>query len=206
MFHLRVALPDRPGSLGAVASALGTVGADISALEVVEKRDGYVIDDFMLDLPVGSPPDSLVTACSSLPGVDVLWVSRHTENWGLLSDIELLEHMVARPGRAAELLTESAPPTFHAHWAVLIDRVCAEQRLGTETAPELTPEQVFALGDLTEARVAVLADGWLPGWGETEIAVTPFDEELTVVVARAGGPPFLASELARLRHLAELAA
>ena len=30
VFLLRIALPDRPGSLGAIATAMGTVGADIS--------------------------------------------------------------------------------------------------------------------------------------------------------------------------------
>ncbi len=205
MFHLRVSIPDRPGSLGALASALGTINADISTLEVVEKRDGYVVDDFMLDLPLGTPADNLVSVCSSLPGVEVMWVSRSTENWGLLSDIELLEHMTAHPGRAAELLTEAAPPTFHAKWALLIDRAHDEVRLATDLAPELTPQQIGTIGDLDTARIALLGAGWLPGWGDTEIAVAPFDTELTVVVARSGGPQFLASELARLKHLAALA-
>ena len=32
---MRVTLPDRPGSLGAVATAMGGVGADINAVEIV---------------------------------------------------------------------------------------------------------------------------------------------------------------------------
>ena len=39
-FLLRVALPDRPGSLGAVATALGEAGADISAVAVVSIVNG----------------------------------------------------------------------------------------------------------------------------------------------------------------------
>ena len=62
MYLLRVALPDRPGSLGAVASALGDAHADISAVEIVEKGGGRVIDDFMLTLPGDIQPDALVTA------------------------------------------------------------------------------------------------------------------------------------------------
>ena len=49
MFLLRVALPDRPGSLGAVATALGTAGADIQAVEIVEKYEGFAVDDFMVE-------------------------------------------------------------------------------------------------------------------------------------------------------------
>ena len=36
-FVLRVVLPDRPGTLGAVATALGEVGADILAMDVIER-------------------------------------------------------------------------------------------------------------------------------------------------------------------------
>ncbi|HEV2930725.1 MAG TPA: ACT domain-containing protein, partial [Propionibacteriaceae bacterium] len=48
---MRVSLPDRPGSLGSVATAMGGVGADINAVEIVEKGDGTVVDDFIVDLP-----------------------------------------------------------------------------------------------------------------------------------------------------------
>jgi hypothetical protein len=52
VFLMRIALPDRPGSLGSVATAMGGVGADINAVEIVEKRvDGSVVDDFIVDLP-----------------------------------------------------------------------------------------------------------------------------------------------------------
>ena len=39
-FLIRVQLPDSPGTLGAVATALGTVGADILSVDVVERGSG----------------------------------------------------------------------------------------------------------------------------------------------------------------------
>ena len=39
-YLLRVQLEDRPGSLGSLAVALGSVGADILSLDVVERGDG----------------------------------------------------------------------------------------------------------------------------------------------------------------------
>ncbi|MCW2770497.1 MAG: amino acid-binding protein, partial [Aeromicrobium sp.] len=36
-FLLRVELPDVPGSLGTLATALGGAGADIEAIEIVER-------------------------------------------------------------------------------------------------------------------------------------------------------------------------
>ncbi|MFZ2748748.1 MAG: ACT domain-containing protein, partial [Propioniciclava sp.] len=62
---LRVILPDRPGSLGTVASALGDAQADIASVEIIEKGGGLVIDDFMVGLPDGGRPDTLVSACAA---------------------------------------------------------------------------------------------------------------------------------------------
>jgi len=39
-YLLRVQLEDRPGSLGSLAVALGSVGADILSLDVVERSAG----------------------------------------------------------------------------------------------------------------------------------------------------------------------
>ncbi len=203
MILLRVAIPDRPGSLGSVATALGTILADISAVEIVEKRDGLVVDDFMVEVPTGTPPDALVTACAALEGVRVLWVSHHPEHWGLQSDIEVVEAMSERPAVAHEILTDTAPATFRCHWAVLLRRSTSDVVRATDVAPELADGQVF--GALDTARIDILGDGWLEGWGETEIAIAPLREDYTVVVARRGGPPFMVSELARLRHLATIA-
>ena len=41
-YLMRVELPDVPGSLGRVASAIGEAGGDIEAIEIVEKRDGWI--------------------------------------------------------------------------------------------------------------------------------------------------------------------
>ena len=40
IYQLRLALPDRPGSLGMVASAIGFAGCNIRSLAVVENSDG----------------------------------------------------------------------------------------------------------------------------------------------------------------------
>ena len=43
-YLLRVELPDVPGSLGRVASAIGEAGGDIEAIEIVEhRRDGSAV-------------------------------------------------------------------------------------------------------------------------------------------------------------------
>lgn len=200
---LRVALPDRPGSLGAVASAMGTVAADIHAVEIVEKSDGYAIDDFMLSLPPTTPPDSVVTACKAIDDVDVLWISHTPENWGLLSDIEMLDKMLADPKASAQALVQGAPAVFHVQWAILVDLSHRSLADRTELAPDSESGDVIAaLGPLHEPRVGSLPKAWLPAWSETEIAVAPCRGARAVVIGRTGGPEFLRSELGRLRHLA----
>ena len=65
---------------------MGGVGADINAVEIVEKRaDGSVVDDFIVDLPPNQLPETLVTACQSLAGVRVEWIARYPEGGGLQS-------------------------------------------------------------------------------------------------------------------------
>lgn len=205
MFLLRIALPDRPGSLGALATAMGTVGADINAVEIVEKYEGFAIDDFMLELPTGVQPDSLITACTSIPGVEVLWLSHYPEQWGLQGDVDVLNHMTEYPERAEEILTLESPEVFRVTWAVLIDRAGGRVLAKTDLAPDLTPDGIAALGPLDTLRSDELPDGWLEGWSGTLIAVAPFRSDASIVVARRGGPEYLKSELARLRHLAALA-
>ena len=39
IFKLQIALPDRPGSLGAVASAIGFAGADIRSRVTIKSED-----------------------------------------------------------------------------------------------------------------------------------------------------------------------
>ncbi len=202
---MRVALPDRPGSLGAVATALGTVKADINAVEIVEKYEGFAVDDFMLDLPPGIQPDALITVCTSIPGVEVLWLSHYPERWGLQGDVDVLNHMTEYAERAEEILTLESPEVFRVTWAALIDRDRRAVTLKTDLAPDLDSGGVARLGALDVVRSDELPEGWLPGWGETLIAVAPFKSASSIVVARRGGPEFLKSELARLRHLAALA-
>lgn len=205
VFLVRVALPDRPGSLGAVATAMGRAQADIMAVEIVEKYEGYAIDDFMVELPTGVAADTLVTACESEPGVEVVWVSHYPEAWGLQADVDLLNAMTEDPQHAEQLLTEQAPAVFRVAWAVLIDRKSGQVLAHSEMAPDLDADGVAALGPLDAARVEELPDGWIPGWGETLVAVAPLKRRAAIVLARRGGPEFIKSELARLRHLAALA-
>lgn len=49
-YLVRIALPDRPGALGLVASRIGAVGGDIVAIHILERVDGNAVDEFVIEL------------------------------------------------------------------------------------------------------------------------------------------------------------
>lgn len=73
IFRLHVSLPDRPGSLGAVASAIGFAGGDIRGLVVMKSEEGRGYDDITVAIP-GSDPTDLLNILSDIGGVEVLRV------------------------------------------------------------------------------------------------------------------------------------
>jgi ACT domain-containing protein len=71
LFRFQITLPDRPGSLGAVASAIGFAGGDIRGLVVVKSEEGKGYDDITIAVP-GSDPTDLVQVLSAIGGVEVI--------------------------------------------------------------------------------------------------------------------------------------
>jgi len=79
LFRLQVALPDRPGSLGMLASAIGSAGADIRGLEVVKSENGIGYDDITVAVP-GTDPSDLVEILNSIGGVEVISIESLATN------------------------------------------------------------------------------------------------------------------------------
>ena len=73
LYRLHLSLPDRPGSLGAVASAIGFAGGDIRGLVVMKSEDGRGYDDVTVAIP-GSDPKDLLNIVRDIEGVEVLSV------------------------------------------------------------------------------------------------------------------------------------
>ncbi|GAB3195906.1 hypothetical protein GCM10027062_03890 [Nocardioides hungaricus] len=193
-YLLRVELPDVPGSLGRLASAIGVAGGDIEAIEIVEKRhDGTAVDDVLLETAPGAMPDSIVSACNALDGVRVVWISRYAAGSNLVLDLEAVEELTAEPEAALDRLIDLLPVTFRADWAARVSRTDGV-RYATHTAPgQLAWIQIERAAHLeSEDENAVLIGARL---NKTEC----------VLIGRRGGPEFLDSELARLGHLVGLA-
>jgi hypothetical protein len=197
-YLLRVELPDVPGSLGRVATALGEAGGDIEAIEIVEHRpDGTAIDDVLLETAPGVMPDSVISACNKLDGVKVLWVSRYAAGGNLFLDLEAVEALTQDPRRALDVLVDLLPTTFRPDWGLRARR----------------SDGVVSVVAATSAAPGEVDDNWFPM--ERAHRLTMGDNVLAgsrlggpddiVMFGRRGGPDVLDSELARLNHLAALA-
>ena len=210
-YLLRVLLPDRPGMLGAVATALGQAGADILGVDVVERSAGVAVDDLVVELPPGKLADSLVSAAVSVPGVSVESIQRYYAGAGETHrELELLEALASAPERAVELLVSGAPRIFRAGWAVVVryDERGPLVEAASPAAPDLSDVDLPWL-PLARAEVVDPTARWVPpDWGAlgTELAAAPLgDPDRAVLVGRPGGPAWRPSELLRLAHLAGIA-
>lgn len=67
---IAVQLPDRPGALGAVASRIGAVGADITDVMVSARSGSYAEDVFHVDLPTVEDVDVVGLLLSEIAQVD----------------------------------------------------------------------------------------------------------------------------------------
>lgn len=209
-FLLRLRLHDRPGALGAVATALGAAGVDILALDVVEHTaGGDAVDDIVIDLPDGGMPDSAVSACAAVPGVAVSFVTPYPVGAPLGRDLELVELMAERPKQAEQVLTAAVPDVFRLAWGVVLDTSRGTARVERRSigAPE---DDSFAVDWLPPASATRLdvADEQLPaGWRGAVVAAAPLGgRDRAVVIGRHVNPDILDSEVVRLGYLATLAA
>jgi hypothetical protein len=208
-YLLRVVLPDRPGALGAVATALGTVGADILSLDVIERSPGSATDDIVVELPPGKLADSIVTAAATVAGVRVESIRPYAGQIDPHRELELLEQLALGGDDTLQVLAEGVARIFRAGWAVVLDSD-GQNKTHVLAASSAAPE-VSVLDapwwPPSPTRGLDASDPWCPAdWDRlgTELAVAPLGSHAVLV----GRPAlrWLPSELIRLQHLAAIAA
>ena len=146
----------------------------------------------LLEIPPGTMPDSIVSACNALDGVSVVWISRYAAGGNLFLDLEVVEEITADPKAA---LTG---------WSTCC-RSCS-----ASTGPHGSPDGDG--GSCTRPRRPTCARHRSTGptrldrrrRHHLECAARLDDDEI-IAIGRRGGPEFLDSELARLGHLLGLA-
>jgi hypothetical protein len=215
-YLLRLVVPDKPGLLGAVATALGHAEIDIVSVDVLERSNGVAVDDVVVDLPPGRLPDSLITAVRSVPGVEVETLRPFAGSLDTHRELELLDALAqAADGTTVKLLAAELPRVFHSGWAVVLESTGEDAparpwtvAAASEAAPAFEGLDVPWM-PLPAPRLLPSNEDWMPErWQEMaiEMMAAPYGGPgCAVVVGRSGGPPYRRSELMRLAHLAGIA-
>ncbi|MFI6454976.1 amino acid-binding protein [Streptosporangium amethystogenes] len=203
MLRLRVSFPDRPGALGQVARVLGTLGADILQVTVLEREVGRAVDDFTVSWPGSVDAETVRDRLSGVPGMRVEGVWPTREIPGATPDYDLLKHVATDPGRALATLVDAMPDLVSAEWAVTMSSGSGEFVHRSWQAPAGLDGTGGLAGikwtDLAPLRPAVL------GTGDHQLMSLPVPEmSLHLVLARTGGPPFHRVELDRAIRVLEI--
>lgn len=189
--HLRVSVPDRPGSLAALTTALATAGANVVSVSVVEREAGRAVDDLLLDWPYGRAWDAVTIAVDNCPGARVHGL-RHIAEPSVTHDSDLLAQVATNPGRALETLIDGLPHLLLADWCAAFDRRHPQHAdYATPGTPQPLPQT-----DQPLARPRTLSID-----GESLLLAPVGDGTLRVLVGRYAGPGFTRAEMQRCASL-----
>lgn len=216
-FTLRISLPDRPGTLGQVATAFGKGGANILTLDVVESDSGQAVDDLVVDAPEGMQ-DALRRAIEEVPGLVVEELRPLKAFPDLLSPLELAAFLVESGANAVQVLVDRLPEALRSDWSVVLSGGPGGVRiLGSSMgSPSLAGVELPWLP--IDRPIRLPPAGWMPpswvigpasreGQGKFELAAAPlFDSSSAVLVGRRKGPQYRTSELVALQLLTRIAA
>jgi hypothetical protein len=209
LYLLRVSVPDRPGALGALASAVGQAGGDITAVDVVERGSSAAIDDLLVETSNEDVSAAVLASVDTVPGAILEAWQPFMEGNQLRNGVDVVDALgfATSPARAA--IIRIAPALIRARWVVIIeavaDGVAVTQASAGSSRTRWTRLPWFPLASATQIDPD---PAWLPhAWGAApQIAAAPITGSIAALVAvRPTGPRFVRSEVDRLTGLAAVA-
>ncbi|WP_061296002.1 ACT domain-containing protein [Herbidospora cretacea] len=195
LLRLRIALPDRPGALGAVTQALGVAGADIIQVVVLDRGDERAVDDFTVAWPDAAPREHLVRALDEIPDIKVegVWATREAP--GTYPELEILKFLTTAGDRALATLVDAMPVMFSADWAA-----CATERAHEVVCSSWRAPEAVRFPEPAPSRpvAATLESG-------VHVIHAPLPPlALTLLLARVEGPAFHRTEVTRLARILDI--
>ncbi len=181
-YLIRLRLPDRPGALGAVASRIGSVGADVVSIEILQRDRGVVVDE----LGVGLAGEHLIRLLRD----EILEVDGVT-----IESMRPLEGPV--PDRYAELLDVATALFTQTSESALLDQLVLRVRRSlAATFAAVLDEPVRSVltaeGDVPGSEqlvgMARVARGRPVGAASEEEGGEPMPDEAPTVAAAPIGP------------------
>lgn len=197
---VRVWLPDRPGALGLVASRIGAVRGDIVGIDVLERDQGVVIDEFAVRLADMDLISVLVKEVEEVDGAsveEVRIVGRFPDP--RLDALQSAATLCESPSTAAlgERLVAQIRQEFLAEWSVLLRDTVVLATAGEAPAAD----QLHALATGTMASPSVAEGETGPG----DLAVATLDRLGALLLVGREGQTFRLRERAQLFALARVA-
>jgi hypothetical protein len=210
LVRVRLVVPDRPGALGQVASAIGAAGADVVQVEVIGSENGRAVDDVHVQVRDTSHLERVVAELTATAGVDVEGVLHSPPPVTGHAELELVARLVAQPERALRTLVDGAPAAVGAAWAALLGATGNQPLDVVDTlvlpgvhAPDVLPEVASGLPLRVSSPRLTLEGGRAPA-GCVLVPVGTGDP-MALLVVREVGPAFHRSETWRLAEIARTA-
>jgi hypothetical protein len=209
---IRVHLPDRPGALSSISTALAVHDVNIARLHVVSHEGPVVIDD--LDLTAGSErdidraiggfyPDVRVEMFDSTLGDPTLSVAEGLAAIATAATDESAQLAMAGwvlsivRADAAALLSVTESDVTHAAGAPLAE-LAAIEAAAVREAVEFGKPVTLAMGEATSALPFI-------GFTSSRAAIAQVGPTRAIAVARRSPVPFVSGELDRLAAFAKSA-
>ena len=96
---LRVKLSSRAGTLGQLATAIGRVGGDIGAIDIVTVSNHYTIRDVTVNAASSEHGEKIVEAVNHVEGIEVIHVSDLTFLMHIGGKIEVVSKLPLKDSR-----------------------------------------------------------------------------------------------------------
>jgi len=199
--RVRISVPDRPGSLGLVTSAVGRVAANIDQVHVLETEGGRALDDVFVSVRDRVHLQSLCDELHAVTGVRVIGVQSPAPPATGYAELQLLAQVLDQPDRALQTLLDGAPGALGADWGALVDYGgdggTGVLVAGTDAWPGAAAVRLTAPLRLSTPRVTGPEDRVYGG-----TALVPLGQHPTgLLLVRDQGPEFHRTELWRLEQL-----
>lgn len=218
LFTLRISLPDRPGTLGSVATAFGKGGANILTLDVVDSAAGVAVDDLLVEAPEGMQ-QALRIAAELVPGLVVEELRPLEAFRDMLSPLELAAAMAEtqNPNAVLDVLVERLPEALRSDWCVVLSAGNDEvnvmgSSLGAPSLAGVSSSWLPLEGAMRLPPADWMPESWVAGpaardgQGKFELAAAPlFDSNTAALIGRRKGPQYRNSELVEFGLLARIA-
>ncbi len=203
-FIIRLWLPNKPGALGRVASAIGSVGASLVGIDILEQGGGSAIDELIVEA-VNSPnaAEKLIAALSFVEGVSVEDIRTTTTGVvdARLDALETAAELVAQKRRIAlfDTLVHRARHDMIADWAVVLEGRATVAMVETGNAPKGIWLSAFLAG--ARSSDAVVAGQF----GAQDIAHAEMVNARSALIVGREGRPFRLRERQQLDALGRIA-